>query len=156
MTLSQHVKNLSSHDHNLGRDSFKMLIELSSENDEIAYYIDDFRDLLQQDNSYYRIRGVRLLSENIKWLSEERVAELLPLVLERLNDEKPIVVRKVLEGLGVIMSTCPHTATQIIRYLDGYSYSKYSDAMGPVIEKDIAKIRDIYIMLNNQTDSSIG
>lgn len=76
--------------------AYKVLQELqkeSAETDCVYPYMDKFSDMLDNDNSYIRTRGLTLIAYNAKWDRYYKIDEIIDKYLKHITDVKPITAR---------------------------------------------------------------
>lgn len=65
--LAFFINSLFDKNNNIACGAMKTLAELSEQSDEVYAYIDRFIEMLENDNSYVRNRGLILIAANAKW-----------------------------------------------------------------------------------------
>lgn len=64
--------------------------------------MDRLNDMLDNDNSYIRTRGLILLAYNAKWDKDYKMNEIIDKYLKHITDVKPITARQCIELLPII------------------------------------------------------
>lgn len=127
--------------------AYKALQELqkqSETSDKVYPYMDKFFDMLDDDNSYVRTRGLTLIACNSKWDKDNKVDEIIDKYLKHITDVKPITARQCIKLLPVIADNKPELKDDIISALRKADISFYADSMQPLVYKDIQKaLREI-------------
>lgn len=129
-------------------EAYKLLLELESESAESSLlysWYDDFMELLHHKSVYVRIRGFRLCAAQVKWDTEHKTENSLGELLSMLDDDKPIAVRQCLEALHQVLLYKPELSSLIDEKLLALDLSKYKDTMRPLIKKDIAELRSLFL-----------
>lgn len=134
--IAAHVNNLRSRDANAGYASLLALEAQSRDSEAAAAYFDDFAALLAEKNGFLRARGFRLIAANAKWVAHERLLALLPGLLGRLQDPKPIVIRQCMAALPELTAGDPALVPAVREALERAVFDGYSDAMRPLLEQD--------------------
>ena len=122
--------------------AYKALQELQkeSENSDCIYpYMDGLSDMLDDDNSYIRTRGLTLLAYNAKWDKDYKIDEIIDKYLKHITDIKPITARQCIKLLPFIARYKPELRNDIISALHKANISIYDDSMQPLVYKDIQK-----------------
>ncbi len=107
---------------------------------DVYPYWDTFRNKLKSDNSYQRSIGLMLIAENVKWDTENRIADTIDEYLTLLNDEKPITVRQCIQGLEKIASDKPSLNDKIASKLISFSLMAIKETMRKSILLDIINV----------------
>jgi len=115
----------------------------STESNKYYSYFNDFLKLLDSKSSFVRTRGFRLICSQAKWDKENKIENNIDLILQILDDEKPIAVRQSLAALHTAILYKPDLCLAIEEKLNTLNISKYKDSMSPLIQKDIAELRGV-------------
>lgn len=122
--------------------AYKALQELqkkSEASDEVYPYMDRLGDMLDDDNSYIRTRGLVLLACNSKWDKDNKIDEMIDRYLKHITDVKPITARQCIKLLPTIADNKPELKDDIVSALRRADISFYADSMQPLVYKDIQK-----------------
>lgn len=122
--------------------AYKALQELqkqSETSDSVYPYMDNFFDMLDDNNSYVRTRGLTLIACNSKWDKDNKVDEIIDKYLKHITDVKPITARQCIKLLPVIAENKPELKDDIISALRKADISFYADSMQPLVYKDIQR-----------------
>lgn len=138
--IKQLVKDLHHTDNSFAYTSFKQLVEESKESNSVYPFFDDFIDMLEDDNSYIRNRGLILIAENSRWDIDNKVDEVLSQYLKHITDVKPITARQCIRGLEIIVDEKEDLVPDIKKALYNANIEKYPSSMRELIEKDIARV----------------
>lgn len=120
-----------------------LLEKESAESNKYYSYFDEFVKLMNSKSSFIRIRGFRLICSQAQWDKENKIESNLNVILKMLDDEKPIAVRQSLAALHTLILYKPDLCSVIESKLGTLNLAKYKDSMKPLIEKDIAELRDV-------------
>ena len=113
-------------------------LEAASELDNSVYqYFDTFADMMDNDNSYIRTRGLLLISANAKWDEEFKIDEIIDKYLKHILDEKPVTSRQCIKALPNIAEFKPDLIEAIVNALKKANPERYASSMQPLIFKDI-------------------
>ena len=116
------------------------------QSDAIYEYFDIFLEMLDNEKSFIRVRGFRLICKNAKWDKYNKIDDSIDKILQGLNDEKPISVRQCLKAIEEIIMYKPNLKYTIKEKLLKINYLNYKDSMQSLIFKDVEKI----LMLINE------
>ncbi|MDO5147568.1 MAG: SufBD protein [Eubacteriales bacterium] len=122
--------------------AYKALQELQKEceeTDRIYPYMDRLSDMLDNDNSYIRTRGLTLIAYNAKWDKDYKIDEIIDNYLKHITDIKPITARQCIKLLPIIAKDKPELRNDILSALQKAKICIYDDSMQPLIYKDIQK-----------------
>lgn len=136
---------------NDNKAAYKSLQELeaASELDNRVYqFFDTFVDMLDNDNSYIRTRGLLLISANAKWDVDFKIDEIIDKYLRHILDSKPITARQCIKTLPDIAQFKPELVEAIVAALKKANPERYASSMRPLVLKDIRtaleKINKLY------------
>lgn len=138
--IKQLVTDLHHTDNSFAYRSFKQLAEESKESNSVYPFFDDFIDMLEDDNSYIRNRGLILIAENSRWDIDNKVDEVINQYLKHINDVKPITARQCIKGLKIIAEEKENLIPDIKKALYNANIENYPSSMRELIEKDISRI----------------
>lgn len=122
--------------------AYKALQELqrkSEDSDEVYSYMDRLGDMLDNDNSYIRTRGLTLLACNSKWDRDNKIDEIIDKYLKHITDVKPITARQCIKLLPTIAKNKPELKDDIVSALRKADIFFYDDSMRTLVCKDIQK-----------------
>ena len=101
--MKEKVENLYNEDNN---SAYKTLLELetiTTESNDLYNYFDEFLKMLNNDKTFIRVRGFRLICCLAKWDNENKINNNIDVILKELEDEKGTSVRQCLEKLNLIL-----------------------------------------------------
>lgn len=117
-------------------------IENSIEESSMIYeFFDDIKVMLQNDKSYIKMRGFRIICKLSKWDKDNKINIIIDSLLQVLDDEKPTIVRQCLASLNYLLLYKTELSSIIEIKLRNMDLSKYKDTMRSLIKKDIDYIR---------------
>ena len=122
------------------KSAYKCFMELqtASESDNRVYqFFDTFAEMIDDDNSYVRTRGLLLVSANAKWDEDYKIDEVINQYLKHILDDKPITARQCINALPNIARCKPDLTNDIIAALRKADPKQYADSMQPLIYSDI-------------------
>ena len=111
----------------------------SEETDCVYAYMDRLSDMLENDNSYIRTRGLTLMAYNARWDRDNKIDEIIDRYLKHITDVKPITARQCIKLLPMIAKDKPELRKDICSALQRADISFYDDSMRPLVYKDIQK-----------------
>ena len=144
MTKEEILNTLTSKDTVAGCRLFEQMKKGSAKEPVYYNYIGDFVKLLDSKNAYVRIRSFCLICYQARWDEDDIIAKYIDKMLELLNDDKPIVVRKCLEALHELLVYKNYNDKALVA-IDNMNTQKYAESMKPLVEKDIAELRKILL-----------
>lgn len=113
-------------------------IENSIEESEMLYkYFDDIKNMLYDEKSYIKMRGFRIICRLSKWDKYNKINDIIDILLQVLDDEKPTIVRQCLSALNNLLLYKIDLSDKVENKLRNIDLSKYKDSMSPLIKKDI-------------------
>ncbi|CUU49000.1 SufBD protein [Clostridium beijerinckii] len=99
--------------------------------------MENITELIEDSNSYRRIRGLILIAANAKWDTEYKINKIIDEYLKHILDEKPITSRQCIKALPNIAKYKPELVDCIIEALEKSDTRIYKDSMQPLVYKDI-------------------
>lgn len=121
---------------------------ISRKSDQLLAKIPVFAEMVTSKRSFVRVRGFRLLCQQAKWDQERELDCLLPVALAILADSKPTVLRQALAALHEVVKAKPQLRQLIVQQTAAIDCSKFNqETMAPLIEKDIAELQQLIIVL---------
>ena len=115
----------------------KELISASEKDSGVYKFFDTFTEMIDNDNSYIRTRGLLLISANAKWDTDNKVDEIIDEYLRHIMDDKPITARHCIRALPNIAKFKPDLVDYILTALGKADPQRYSDSMQPLVYNDI-------------------
>ena len=113
-------------------------IESSIDESEMLYeYFDDIKKMLLDEKSYIKMRGFRIICKLSKWDNDNKINNIIDILLQVLDDEKPTIVRQCLSSLNNLLLYKIDLSEKVENKLKKLDLSKYKDTMKPLIKKDI-------------------
>ncbi|MEZ3453183.1 MAG: SufBD protein [Oscillospiraceae bacterium] len=122
---------------NTAYKALQELRKLSETSDSVYPYMDKFFDMIDDDNSYIRTRGLTLIACNSKWDKDYKLDEIIDKYLKHITDVKPITAKQCIKLLPVIAENKPELKDDIISALKKADISFYAGSMQPLVYKDI-------------------
>ena len=116
-------------------------IENSIEESEMLYkYFNDIKNMLYDEKSYIKMRGFRIICKLSKWDKDNKINDIIDVLLQVLDDEKPTIVRQCLSALNNLLLFKIDLSDKVENKLRNIDVSKYKDSMSSLIKKDINNI----------------
>lgn len=135
------------------RAAYKCLKELesASEQDSHIYpFFDIFVNMLDNDNSYIRTRGLLLISANAKWDTDNKIDGIIDKYLSHVMDDKPITARQCIKALPGIAKYKPDLIEDILSALEKADPQRYAESMQSLIHNDIRAVLKMINGLSNR------
>ena len=135
--MKEKVENLYNEDNN---SAYKTLLELetiTTESNDLYNYFDEFLKMLNNDKTFIRVRGFRLICCLAKWDNENKINNNIDVILKELEDEKGTSVRQCLEKLNLILMYKIELTDVIDNKVRNLDLSNYKESMQSLIKKDI-------------------
>jgi len=131
------INSLFNKDDQRAYKSLKQLISISEKSNEVYLFFDTFIEMIDNNNSYIRTRGLLLIAANAKWDTDNKVDEIIDKYLEHIRDEKPITARQCIKALPDIAKHKPDLIGYIRTALSKPNQTQYADSMQTLIDSDI-------------------
>ena len=113
-------------------------IESSIDESKLLYeFFDDIKKMLLDEKSYIKMRGFRIICKLSKWDKDNKINNIIDILLQVLDDEKPTIVRQCLSSLNNLLLYKIDLSEKVENKLKKLDLSKYKDTMKPLIKKDI-------------------
>lgn len=136
-TIEGFIETMMQKDHRLGFEALNMLLEMN-ENSSILYaYADTFIPMMEHQNAYIRIRGIKLTIAIIKWDEYHSLDSALDKILSHIHDNKPIVARQCIQSLPTLNVYQPSYKAAILRALKHINLDAFPQSMQSLIMKDV-------------------
>ena len=135
--MKEKIENLYNEDNN---SAYKTLLELetiTTESNDLYNYFDEFLKMLNNDKTFIRVRGFRLICCLAKWDNENKINNNIDVILKELEDEKGTSVRQCLEKLNLILMYKIELTDVIDNKVRNLDLSNYKESMQSLIKKDI-------------------
>ena len=123
----------------------KELVSASEKDSSVYQFFDTFAEMLDNDNSYIRTRGLLLISANAKWDSDLKIDDIIDKYLRHIIDDKPITARQCIKALPNIAKFKPDLVKDILSALNKANPQRYSDSMQSLVYKDIRAAQKVII-----------
>jgi len=115
----------------------KELVSASEKDDGVYQFFDIFAEMIDNDNSYIRTRGLLLISANAKWDTSFKIDEIIDKYLRHIMDDKPITARQCIKALPNIAKFKPDLIDCIRSALSKANPWRYADSMQSLVYNDI-------------------
>lgn len=138
--MKEKIENLYNEDNN---SAYKTLLELetiTTESNELYNYFDEFLKMLNNEKTFVRVRGFRIICSLAKWDNENKINKNIDIILSELEDEKGTSLRQCLEKLNLILMYKIELTDVIENKVSNLDLSKYKESMQSLIKKDIDNI----------------
>ena len=135
------------------KEAYNILLELekiSETNDFLYKYLNDFLEMLDNENTYIRIRGYRLYCKQAKWDKLNKINKMVDkILLQIVKEEKPIALRQKIKALEDIITNKTELRNKVKQKLLEIDCLKYQESMRGLIEKDIKNLLKIIDLFDN-------
>lgn len=138
--LNNMIKKLEDKDDKVAYNNLLELEKIAEKSDAIYEYFDIFLEMLDNEKSFIKVRGFRLICKNAKWDKNNKIDNSIDKILQELNDEKPTSVRQCLNAIAEIVEYKKSLNNKIKEKLLKINYLNYKDSMQSLIFKDVEKI----------------
>lgn len=138
--ILEHIQKLYSKDSKTAYASLLELVSESEKGNNVYSFFDEFAEMMENENSYIRTRGIILIAENARWDTENKVDEIIDSYLKHILDVKPITARQCIKYLQNIIDAKKDLMPDIEKALMKADTVGYKDSMKPLIDKDISDI----------------
>lgn len=144
MDIALQIDMLINSDNKQAYRVLKELITLSEKSNRLYPYFNRFVEMMSnQDNSYIRTRGLRLIAYNSRWDVDNQMNSVIHQWLKHIEDVKPITARQCIKDTVIIAKNKPELIDVILEALEEY-HAIYDESMQNLIYKDRQKaIRQI-------------
>ena len=132
INVEDNFKLLFEKNNNTAYKALQILQKECEESDKVYCYMDKLADMIDNDNSYIRTRGLTLIAYNAKWDKDNKIDEII-------EDVKPITARQCIKLLPMIAKNKPELKEDIVSALQKADISIYADSMQSLVYKDIQK-----------------
>ena len=122
---------------NTAYKALQILQKECEESDKVYCYMDKLADMIDNDNSYIRTRGLTLIAYNAKWDKDNKIDEIIDKYLKHIEDVKPITARQCIKLLPMIAKNKPELKCDIVFALQKADTSIYAESMQSLVYKDI-------------------
>lgn len=137
LELDNMIRKLEDKDDKVAYSNLLELEKFTEQSDAIYGYFDIFLEMLDNEKSFIRVRGFRLICKNAKWDKYNKIDDSIDKILQELNDEKPTSVRQCLKAIEEIIMYKPNLKYTIKEKLLKINYLNYKDSMPSLIFKDV-------------------
>jgi len=137
MNILEIVERLRSSDNKIAYQALKELEAESEKSNSVYQYMDTFIEMINDNNSYIRTRGILLIAANSRWDIAFKIDEIIDKYLLHIMDEKPITARQCIKVLPTVAQYKPDLKEDIISALMNANTLIYADSMQPLVYKDI-------------------
>lgn len=131
------INDLYNSNNNLAYKTLLDLETITTESNELYNYFDELLSMINNDKTFIRVRGFRLICSLAKWDSENKINKNINLILTELEDEKGTSVRQCLGKINLILIYKPELSEIIENKLKLIDISRYKESMQSLIKKDI-------------------
>lgn len=134
------INKLYSKNHNEAYKTFLFLENESMKSNITYYFFDSFLEMLNNESSYIRARGLLLIVANAQWDTDNKIEINIDCILSHIVDKKPSVSRMFIKSLPKITKYKKNLIHRIQMELSNADTSIYNNNMKPLVEKDISEV----------------
>jgi len=135
--ISELVNGLFDKNDKAAYKCLKELISASEQDNGVYQFFDTFADMIDNENSYVRTRGLLLISANAKWDTDDKIDEIIDKYLCHIMDDKPITARQCIKALPDIAKYKPNLVDDIRTALNKANPQRYTESMQSLVYNDI-------------------
>ena len=135
--MKDKINDLYNSNNNLAYKALLDLETITTKSNELYNYFDELLSMINNDKTFIRVRGFRLICSLAKWDNENKINKNINLILTELEDDKGTSVRQCLEKINLILIYKPELSEIIENKLKLIDISKYKESMQSLIKKDI-------------------
>lgn len=135
--MKDKINDLYNSNNNLAYKTLLDLETITTESNELYNYFDELLGMINNDKTFIRVRGFRLICSLAKCDSENKINKNINLILTELEDEKGTSVRQCLGKINLILIYKPELSEIIENKLKLIDISRYKESMQSLIKKDI-------------------
>ena len=99
------------------------------DSNELYQYFDEIKNMLLNEKTHIRVRGFRIICKLAKYDEENKINDIIDILLNELDDEKTTAVRHCLEALNMLLLYKLDLSDKIEKKLRNIDYSKYKDSI---------------------------
>lgn len=138
--MKEKIENLHNKDNNSAYKTLLDLETITTKSNELYSYFDILLKMLNDERTFIRVRGFRLICCLAKWDTENKINDNIYTILKELEDEKGTSVRQCLKKLNLILIYKTELTDIIVNKLRSLDLSKYKESMQSLIKKDLQHI----------------
>ena len=135
--MKDKINNLYNKDDNISYNTLLELELITSQSNELYEYFDELLNMLNNEKSFVRVRGFRLICALAKWDVDNKINNNIEIILEELDDEKGTAIRQCLDKIKLILIYKPELSEKVETKLKQLDLSKYKESMQALIKRDI-------------------
>lgn len=135
--MKERIANLYNEDNNIAYKTLLELETITAESNELYSYFKDLLELLNNEKTFVRVRGFRLICSLAKWDNENKINKNIDIILKELDDDKGTSVRQCLEKLNLILMYKIELTEVVEIKIKNLDLSKYKESMQSLIKQDI-------------------
>lgn len=136
------MHGLMNRDDKLAYQYLQQLEQESAVSSAVYPYFDTFVEMLDNENSYVRTRGIVLIAANAKWDVDYKIDEIIDKYLKHIMDVKPITARQCIKCLPLLVEHKPDLKDCVIQALHRANPIRYKESMQSLVLGDISKALD--------------
>lgn len=134
------VAELANQNDKIAYQALLQIERLSTESNKFYFYLDDFERMLDNEKSYIRVRGFRLLCKQAQWDKENKLDSKIDHMLKKLEEDGPTAIRQYLKALSNLLLYKVSLTEKISTKLTNIDLTKFKESMRPLIKQDIENI----------------
>lgn len=143
MEIADYVKGLYDNNTKTAYQNLQILEALSTQEDVLYPYFEEFLAMLHSEQYTIRVRGFRLACKQAQWDTANKLDAAADDLCNALHDEKPTAVRQALKALEDVAAYKPTLRAQILYTLDAIDLTQYKDSMRPLIQADMQRLKQL-------------
>ena len=119
----------------------KAMLELEILTKELYDYFEELLNMLDNEKTFVRVRGFRLICSLSKWDTENKINKNINKILNELDDNTSTSVRQCLGKLNLILLYKVELTDLIIEKLNNLNVIKYKESIQKLILEDIEALK---------------
>lgn len=135
--MKEKIENLYNENNNSAYKTLLDLETITTESNELYNYFNEFLEMLNNEKTFIRVRGFRIICSLAKWDNENKINKNIDIILKELEDEKGTSVRQCLEKLNLILMYKIELTDIIENKIRSLDLSNYKESMQSLIKKDV-------------------
>lgn len=139
--MKEKVAELYNKNNNTAHKAMLELEILTTTSKELYDYFEELLNMLDNEKTFVRVRGFRLICSLSKWDTENKINKNINKILNELDDNTSTSVRQCLGKLNLILLYKVELTDLIIEKLNNLNVIKYKESIQKLILEDIEALK---------------